>query len=408
MSSIDYQGKIRSNPFVERFFRRLQDNNPFYFISAGCMLGGCLAITNSLSWSSIPIGRLLTLIGTLNLYEAALIALAFYLIRRRQLARDGLILLVLEAFFLIDITFLNAEIVTSRLGLGLLVNAVLFVAAVAKLAVIGSLVGLPWRDGRFAAMVVQLGALFALPIVFRWVDHGDVSARVFYAAWWTIGLMIPLGEVIAGARPGTAWARRTAKLYAALPWLSLVLHVSILHYVYNAHFYAADLGPVLLGLAFALRGAEPSTLLPKRDLAVLRFLLPAASVGVSMGNPLPLCFGMGTNAAIWVTPDRLAVAAAYLAYVYLYLWPFAVYFLGLFALGVLMFVTQPTLERFWHAVWGWGDRSADYLWRAFPKTTVDWGMMAIGAAFAFLGIGAAVSLRRGQIEPAAPSDSAGA
>jgi len=46
------------------------DSNPFYLISACCMLGGCLALTNSLSWMSVPIPRLLILIGTLSVLTA--------------------------------------------------------------------------------------------------------------------------------------------------------------------------------------------------------------------------------------------------------------------------------------------------------------------------------------------------
>src|SRR5437762_3078566 len=91
------------------FVRLLATHNPFYLLSAACMLAGCLALTNSLSWSPIGARRLLTLIVTLNVYEAALIWLALFLVTRRDLIRDGRMLLVLEAFFLVDTAFLNAE-----------------------------------------------------------------------------------------------------------------------------------------------------------------------------------------------------------------------------------------------------------------------------------------------------------
>jgi hypothetical protein len=32
--------------------------------------------------------------------------------------------------------------------------------------------------------------------------------------------------------------------------------------------------------------------------------------------------------------------------------------------------------------------------RILPKTTTGWGVTAVGAAFAFLGVGAAISLRK--------------
>jgi hypothetical protein len=34
------------------------------------------------------------------------------------------------------------------------------------------------------------------------------------------------------------------------------------------------------------------------------------------------------------------------------------------------------------------------VYRALPKTSTGWGITAVGAAFAFLGLGAAISLRK--------------
>jgi len=34
------------------------------------------------------------------------------------------------------------------------------------------------------------------------------------------------------------------------------------------------------------------------------------------------------------------------------------------------------------------------VWRVVPKTTTGWGLTAVGAAFAFLGLGAAISLKK--------------
>ena len=59
MTSLEYSPKDsgpRPRSAVVRFLFR---TNPFYLLSAMCMLAGCLALTNSLSWTSIPIERLL-------------------------------------------------------------------------------------------------------------------------------------------------------------------------------------------------------------------------------------------------------------------------------------------------------------------------------------------------------------
>src|SRR5665213_4454341 len=149
---------------------------PFYLISAACMLGGCLAINNSLSWMDTPAIHDIILIAQLNVYEVALIALAWFLVRRRQM-HDGVMLAGIEVFFLVDVSFLNAQLSTCNLALGLAVTILLFLAAVAKVAFLARIAGLSLRDGRLAATIGQLRALFAIPVIFRRFD-GEICRRV--------------------------------------------------------------------------------------------------------------------------------------------------------------------------------------------------------------------------------------
>jgi hypothetical protein len=72
-----------------RLLRFVIDHNPFYLLSALCMLGGLLTLTNSLSYTPIPQRHLLLLIATRNCYELLLVALALWLIVRRRLICDG-------------------------------------------------------------------------------------------------------------------------------------------------------------------------------------------------------------------------------------------------------------------------------------------------------------------------------
>ncbi len=393
---------------VNRFSRllsRIQQNNPFYIISAACMLAGCLAMTNSLSWTSIALGRLLALIATLNIYEAALIALAVCLVRR-NLIRDGVMLLVLEAFFLVDISFLNAEIVTRDLSVGIPIDIVLFILALIKLAVVARALGHKSLDGRFGAIALQIAALFAIPMILRWNDHGWLSARAFYGAWWAVGLVIPLSFAISRHRAALreSWARKTAMLYMTLPWLSVVSHVGILHYVYGVTFFGADLGPALLGLAFVMRLASPTMFASRRELATLSFMLPLAALLVSLNDPGPLCFGLGKPATLWMTPTKLVVVAAYLTYVFCFAWPYARYFITGGLIVALAWMFGPSTQQivnFFSRGWDWTLRTT---WRLSPKTTEDWGITAILGAFGFLGVGAAISLRRQPAPPTPPPD----
>ena len=48
-----------STPLIVQFKPSMRtwiaDRNPFFLISAVCMLWGCLAVTNSSSWMSVPL-----------------------------------------------------------------------------------------------------------------------------------------------------------------------------------------------------------------------------------------------------------------------------------------------------------------------------------------------------------------
>jgi hypothetical protein len=296
----------------------------------------------------------------------------------------------------------------------------MLVLAIVKLAVIGTLLGQPLRGGRVAVMAMQLAALLAGPTVFRWMDDGELTPRFFYAAWWGIGLVIPLIQLMNGraaAMVTTPWARRTMAIYTALPWLSLVLHLSILHYVYNVTFYSADAAPLLLGLTLVLHRAEPAWrtgkagwLMPATDFRVLRVILPATAVLVSLNNPPLLWVALDTAGALLITPMRLALAGAYLTYVYCLALPYAAYFLSAGAAAALGWMFGPTYDQIQQVagrLWDWLNVAIGWL---IPETAAQWGATAIAAAFAFLGVGAAVSLAKRnpppELPPQLPGDAA--
>src|SRR5262249_31063255 len=157
----------------------------------------------------------------------------------RGLLRDGRMLLVLQLVFLIDASFLNTEIATLKVGLGAIINAVLFVLALVKLRVVLKVLRPQVTRGEVASMIVQLAVLFALPCVLRRIDHGSLSPVDFYAVWWVLGLLPVVHALLTHALPEDVdWrAHETTavpvKAYLSLPWISLLVHVSILHYVYD-------------------------------------------------------------------------------------------------------------------------------------------------------------------------------
>jgi hypothetical protein len=304
---------------------------------------------------------------------------------------------------LVDVTFLSAQVITTHFWPAMLVNAAVFAAAMVKLWLLAGMMGISPRDGRFAGMAMQVAALFLVPIAFQYFDHGDLSPLYFYAAWWLAGLFIPAGFTLAQkmrADDVHPWALGLVRMMCVLPWLSYLLHLGILHYVYNVEFFGAEAAPVLLGLACLMHHMEPSPFVGRRDLRFMKVALPAAAVFVSLNNPQLLCAAIGKHGKFTLTPTELAVAGAYLTFIYCFARPYAKELVAAGAAAGLGLVLGPTPQQIgdWSArSWNW---LANAAWTLLPKNAMQAGITAIAAAFGFLGLGAVVSLRRR--EPVAP------
>jgi hypothetical protein len=412
MTSLEYSPRdagLRSRSAPVRFLVR---TNPFYLLSAMCMLGGCLALTNSLSWTSIPLPRLLALIVTLNVYEGLLLALGLYLLAHRGIVRDGLMLLFLEAMFLVDAAFLNIEVFAIDVRVGLVTNAVVFALALVKLVLVFRAMRLR-LDGTFGLILVQLVVLFATPGVFAYVTRGGDGALpsgLAYAAWWALGIVAllavlltrgeRLNELLGEAAPGHEWVQAVVRRsFVWLPFVSLVAHLVMMHWVYEAHLHAAYVAPLLMGAAVMLGAATPNPVLKAGELALLRAALPALGVALSFDAPAEMRWmPLGGASRVVVTPLSVSLGLAAGVYVYLYLARYALRLAILGGMAVLAYAFGPTPGQVAAAGQRWSEWVIEAVvgavMRALPKTTTGWGMVAVGAAFAFLGLGAAVSLRK--------------
>jgi hypothetical protein len=383
------------------------------------MLASCLALTNSLSWIPIATRRLVTLIVTLNVYEAALLAIALFLVTRRRLVRDGRMLLVLQAFFLVDFTFLNAEIATADLRLGIWINLALFCLAILKLGLVLRVLKPDFTPLQFAFVLVQIGVLFAIPSTLWYLDagRGNVGPRHLYVVGWLAFLLpalyellthldaprrtLPTADRAAGElprRPDPRPSPAPTTAYLALPYLSLLTHIGILHYVYETPFYGAHAAPVLLGLTLILTRAQPSRLMPRKDLAVLRLHLPAAAVLVSVNNPFHFTLH-DRYPAVTLTPLNLTLAAAFLTCVYCFLLPHARLFLAAGAVAALAYVFGPSRRQITDALDSAWDWTANLAQRAVPRTLSDWGILGLVASFTFLLLGFWLSLTKHPTDP---------
>lgn len=381
-----------------RLVNLLADYNPFYFLSACCMLLGIFVLNNSLTWSPLPQHNLLVLIATLNVYELALVGLAIVLMRR-GLMRDGMFLLLLEAFFLADAGFLNMEVFTTDPVTGLIVNAILFGLAVIKVAFVFAATGLPVRSGAFAFVMAQLALLFAIPGVFSDVSshrHGELPILAVTGAWWAAGLVPVLYVLLVRMRSLTPVGRRVAKLFVALPFASLLAHLCLANWVYKVPFHPSNLTPMLLGLAVWVGRYDwhVSTLAWRMR---MQLALPFAAVAlsaISLAGKMPespLAFEI---LGIWFTPLRLALLGA--SAVYLDGW--FIHRHAYFAVGSAVYLAGAGLGS---SVREMSNNTVDFTnyWLdairgMVPTTSSQWGVLSVIGAFVLLAMGAALSLLR--------------
>jgi hypothetical protein len=388
-------------------FRMLLEYNPFYVLSALFMLGGLFALNDSLDWSPLPVGNVLILIATLNLYEMLLIGLAIFLYQR-GVKRDGTVLLLIEAFFLVDAGFLNSEIFTQDLVVGFFTNAILLMLAAVKIAVIFHALGLPIRSGPYALALLQMLAIYYMPGVLKAcsIHHaatsavfGTVPAIALYAMWWVVGIIVALYGVLlrrvdfsdAPRIERFGRHRQVVGSILILGLVSILAHLCTSNWVYNVRWYTANLAPVLLGLAVALGMAQSVGLTYRRRMRA-QVALPLGAIGISLAFPSALV--MGPEHLAPLTPLRLVLLAAAAVYA-LGLAQFRQTCFGILSLFCLLLAALgSSVASIVENIMLFNRTVVTSTRSVVPKRTIHWGVVSVAFAFVLLGAGLVLSLKK--------------
>lgn len=393
------------SPLVRLFV----DYNPFYVLSAMCMLFGIFAINDSLNWSPIPLKNLVTMIVTLNVYEIALIGLAIFLLRL-DVRRDAMLLMLIEAFFLADVGFLNMEVFTVNYAAGLIVNALLMVAAAIKLAFLFRAARIPLLDGKFVQVLLELACLFAIPGIFAIVAQPNdaLPPIAIFAAWWLAGFL-PVAFVITVRsfdifkKPIVGQAdtdRIIGRALLVLPVLSLLAHLCLANWVYKVTFQPSNVSPLVLGAAVAAARFDRHVLsLAWRMRAALA--LPLVAIGLaSIRFPQTMVVDI---ADLHVSPLRLVLIAAALVFLDGFILFRTFHYLvaaGFCIASAGMGYSVATINDNTLAASRWSWESVKKL---VPTTVREWGLASVGASFVLLFAGVFVSLARKVKPDSAPT-----
>jgi hypothetical protein len=364
------------------------DHNPFYLLSAVCMLFACLTLTNSLSYSPLPQWRLLLLIGALNAYEFLLIGIALWLIVSRKLLRDGIILLGIEALFLLDGAFLNSEIFAADMTMGFIVNLILLALAAAKLFVILRVLKLPLVP-TFPAIFALVTALFGMSGVFKYVsgNGGWLPEGTLYAAWWAIGLlpivMLPVLRM-----------RGIAMIFGAIGTISLLAHLCLASWVYKVIWEAPNLSPLLLGTAVAIGAARHMFTHETRQR--VQMLLPILAILLSASSGRDLMFEAGT---LTFSPLRLTLLGTAAVYVHALIIHQAVVFIPAAMMALFLAVLGSTPDSMGNNTSAVVKTSTGWFTKLLPETAAQWGVVSLVASFVLLIVGAGVSTLKRSPDP---------
>lgn len=386
--------------------RFIIDHNPFFLLSAICMMVGCHALSMALYTPAGDTSKLLVLVAVINIYEVALIALGITLLRRAgAVQRDAHTLLALEAFFLTDLTFVNGVISTidARWGWGL--SAVLMALALVKVMVIARALQFPRSSRILILVLIQMAVLLLVPTVFKQVamrhKGGFLPELAVYFAWWVAGLVPVLATALLWPPPAAEDPQRhksgtaLAGVYLAVPFISILVHVYSAGWVYNFYLKPAEVSPLLLGIAVC------ASLLRHRigAAAVIKWqtVLIVGALLFSLHYRNSMVFNVGDY---HFNPLRLTAIGSFcvvLHILWLYRRTYAVAAAGLGIAGVLLW---PSLPGIYAMLQRAVPSAANALKRLIPKTAGQWGVTAIVAAFVLLAVGALFSLRRRPLDPA--------
>jgi hypothetical protein len=380
------------------------DHNPFYLLSALCMLFGCYALNHAMNVQAGEFWKLIALLITTNLYELLLVALGVLLYTRLGLVRDAMYVLMTELLFLADAAFLNGETVTTDLWLGGAINLFLLLLAVLKVWILLRALKVPQIGRTLAFITLQLAVLYIIPGFFRKIGpDGTVSALGIYAVWWVVGAMpfihdVFFGRSSAARPPASGIASVFVKAYIIVPYLSLLAHLWIMHWVYEAPFYWSDLTPIVLGLTLVSRKLRPTAFAGRRELLALRAMLPVAAVLFSLDNPHALWLHFPAHT---ITPVALSLAAAYLVCIYCFMTRYRFGALVAGAVAALAIACRENIATFWRSASGQGEQVSSWLLTLVPHTIEAWGFIAIIGAFVLLALATCVSFAKVSTEKSA-------
>lgn len=286
-----------------------------YLFSGFCMLYAVyLLMGTSTGPTELRILPDLTLLGTMKFYEVLATVFAVIVYRKLRIENDGLILGFVAIALYLDPTLFNTRFHSAGRFAGLAVNGVCLALCVAGLAVLKNIGGLPITTAGARGVAVGAAGIY---LSASFLDSEATGQdHLYYLLWF-----LPLAAALAARKwyEPEVEPRQMRHHYLNIvltyaPFALLVRHLYVMQGVYECRAYAANLAPVVLGLAVlmdktftTIRSSTPLALIGFGWGALMLSTDAAATARLNVGaltlGPVHLLAAINVIGALWLFHD---------------------------------------------------------------------------------------------------------
>ena len=319
---------------MKRMLRFLVKEGSLYMLSGLCLLFGVYLLMGSTTGDPMKtIVPDLTLLGSMKLYEVLVTLAACVVFRRLKLENDGLCLTLVAVVLCMDPTLFNTRFHAAGTFVGMTVNGACLALAAATLWMLSKVGGLPITFAGARGAVVGAAAIYLSAGLFDAdfspaVRHAAPSQDHLYYLLWLTPFITALAarkwfEEAVAPRQMRHHYLNTVLTYG--PFMLLVRHLVVMQGVYDVKYYAANLAPVVLGIAVLadktftqLRASVPLALVAAGWAAIMMSGDAASAAHVVLANgvtltPVHLMAAVNLVASLWLFWDTGRRAYLYYA-----------------------------------------------------------------------------------------------
>lgn len=255
---------------IKKALRYIVANNSCYLLSGLCLLFGCYLLIGDR-----PVGANLlpdlALLGTMKVYEILVTVFACLVLRRFRVEADGILLSCMAVALYLDPTLFNTRFHGAGKVVGLLVNGSCLALALVGMRVLSGVGGVPISRAAFRGVGTGAACIY-LTAAFLDLDASPLAKgaapsqdHIYYLLW-----LAPLVTALAARRwledgprlsetadplPGVHIVvpvdryRYLDVVLTYFPFLLLVRHLFVMQDLFSVKMYAANVAPVVLGIA---------------------------------------------------------------------------------------------------------------------------------------------------------------